>query len=60
MIDLDPDAGHAEMAPHLDAVLTAIAEPDHRESDDHPHRERFYKRDAGPSQWLMVVVGFEK
>jgi integrase len=57
---LDPDAGHAELAPHLDAVLSAIAAPDHREPDERPHRERFFKRDAGPSRWLMVVVDFEE
>jgi len=57
---LDPHAGHAELAPHLDAVLAAIAAPDHREPDERPHRERFFKRDAGPSRWLMVVVDFEQ
>ena len=56
---LDPDVGHAELAPHLDAVLATVTAPDHREPDDRPHRERFFKRDAGPSRWLMVVVDFE-
>ncbi|MBV9338867.1 MAG: hypothetical protein JO243_23510 [Solirubrobacterales bacterium] len=56
---LDPEAGHPELAPYLDAVLAAIATPDHREPDDRPHRERFYKREAGPSRWLLVVVDFE-
>jgi uncharacterized protein YuzE len=48
------------MAPHLDAVLAAMAMPDHREPDERPHRARFYKRDAGPCRWLMVVVDFEE
>jgi len=46
---LDPQVGHAEMGPHIAAVLGAIAAPDHREPDERPHRKRFYKRDAGPS-----------
>ena len=57
---LDPEAGHAEMAPYLDALLAAIATPDHREHDEIPGRERFFKRDVGPSRWLMVVVSFEQ
>ena len=57
---LDPEVGHAEMAPYLDAVLAVIATPDHREHDDRGGRERFYKRDVGPSRWLMVVVSFER
>ena len=51
-------AGHAELAPHLDAALSTVASPDHREPDDRPPRERFFKRDAGPSRWLMVVIDF--
>jgi hypothetical protein len=38
---LDPEAGHAEMAPHLDGLLAAIVAPDHREQDEHVGRERF-------------------
>jgi hypothetical protein len=57
---LDPHSGHAELEPHLEAVLEAIASPDHREPDAWPHRERFFKKDVGPSQWLMVVVDFEQ
>ena len=50
--------GHGELVPHLDAVLATIAEPDHREPDERPGRERFYKQGAGPSRWLMVVIEF--
>ena len=57
---LDPQVGRGEMAPHIDAVLRAFAAPDHREPDERPNRERFYKRDAGPSRLLMVVVDFEQ
>jgi hypothetical protein len=50
--------GHPELAPHLEAVLSTITAPDHREDDPREGRERFYKQDVGPSQWLMVVVSF--
>lgn len=53
---LNPRSGHAELEPHLKAVLEAIASPDHREQESWPERERFFKRDVGPSRWLMVVV----
>ena len=57
---VDPESGHLEMAPHLDAVLTTVSTPDHREPDPCERRERFYKRGVGPSRWLMVVVSFEQ
>jgi hypothetical protein len=53
---LNPHQGHAELEPHLKAVLEAIESPDHREQESWPGRERFFKRDVGPSRWLMVVV----
>lgn len=53
---LNPHSGHAELGTHLAAILSCVATPDHREPDSWPHRERFFKRDAGPSRWLMVVV----
>jgi hypothetical protein len=57
---LDPHSGHVELEPHLGAVLEAITAPDRREADAWPHRERFFKRDVGPSLWLMVVVDSER
>jgi hypothetical protein len=55
---LNPDDGHTELEPHRQAVLDAIDSPDHREPERWPNRERFFKRDAGPTDWLMVVVDF--
>jgi hypothetical protein len=55
---LDPQQGHPELDGHLDAVLGALADSDHREPDPRPTRERFFKEHAGPSRWLMVVVDF--
>jgi hypothetical protein len=57
---LDPQRGHAELRAYLEAVLEAVASPDHQEPDVQPHRERFFKRDIGPSRWLMVVVDSEQ
>lgn len=56
---LAPGRGHGELAPYLEPVMSAVAAPDHREPDERPGRERFYKRDVGPSRWLMAVVDFE-
>jgi hypothetical protein len=53
-------SGHPELGSHLYAVMATITSPDHRESDLQPRRERFFKQDAGPSRWLMVVVSFEQ
>lgn len=53
---LNPHSGHAELEPYLTAVLEAIESPDHRERESWPRRERFFKRDVGPSHRLMVVV----
>jgi hypothetical protein len=53
---LNPDDGHAELEPHLKAVLGALESPDHREPEPWPGRERFFKAGVGPSRWLMAVV----
>lgn len=55
---LDPQDGHPELYPYLAVALKTVAEPDHRELDPRPGRERFFKQHAGPSEWLMVVVHF--
>lgn len=57
---LNPDGGHAELEPYLKGVLEVVESSEHRESDDWPYRERFFKRDVGPSRWLMVVVDYEQ
>jgi hypothetical protein len=57
---LDPRDGHDELEHHLPDVMDALGSPDHRESDGWPHRERFFKRNVGPSSWLMVVVDSER
>jgi hypothetical protein len=49
---------HPELAPHREAVLGAVATPDHRGSDPRPGRERYWRRGSGPSRWLMVVVDY--
>jgi hypothetical protein len=51
---------HPELVGHLDAVIDTVAKPDHLELDTLPNRTRFYRRDAGPSRWLMAVVSYEQ
>jgi hypothetical protein len=51
---------HRAMAIHLDDVLETVRTPDHRWPDRRPTRWRYYRRGAGPSGWLLVVVSFEQ
>jgi hypothetical protein len=51
---------HPELVGHLDGVIKTIAKPDHFEPDTLPGRTRFFRRDVGPSRWLLVVVGYEQ
>jgi hypothetical protein len=51
---------HPELANHLNEVIGAVAKPDHVEPDTVQSRTRFYRRDVGPSRWLLVVVSFEQ
>jgi hypothetical protein len=65
LIRLEPRAwahiidGHLDMAPHLEAILAVLAEPDHQDRDERTGRERYWGRGLGPSRWLVVVVEFE-
>jgi hypothetical protein len=51
---------HPELIDQLDAVMQTVAKPDHVEPDALPARTRFYRRDVGPSRWLMAVVSYEQ
>jgi hypothetical protein len=51
---------HSEPVGHLDSVIDTVAELDHVEADPAPHRMRFYRRNVGPSRWLMAVVRYEQ
>jgi hypothetical protein len=51
---------HPELVDQLDAVMQTVAKPDHVEPDALPARMRFYRRDVGPSRWLMAVVSYEQ
>jgi hypothetical protein len=52
---------HAEMAMFLGEVLTAVSRPDHAAVDPlRQRRVRYYRRDVGPSRWLLVVVTYEQ
>ncbi len=44
-----------------DAIMAAVARPDHREPDPLPGRERFYRRHVTDKiRWLRVVVDFNQ
>ncbi len=51
---------HPELVDHLEAVIETVAKPEHIEADVLPDRRRFYRRNVGPSRWLMVVVSYEQ
>jgi hypothetical protein len=41
--------------------METVARPDHVEVDALPAaRMRFYRREAGPSRWLLAVVSYEQ
>lgn len=52
--------GHPAMNTAQAAILATVERPDHREPDPVAGRERFYSRDAGPGNWLRVVVDFSQ
>jgi hypothetical protein len=48
-----------ELLGQVAAILGTVAQPDLRESDPIPGRERFYRAEFdGPEGWLLVVVDF--
>jgi hypothetical protein len=51
---------HPELSGWLDEVLNAVARPDHVEPDSVLGRTRFYRRNIGPSRWLVAVVSYEQ
>jgi len=51
---------HPEPQAYLEHVLATVTKPDHAEPDPRARRRRYYRRRAGPSRWLLVVVSFEQ
>src|SRR5205085_8036821 len=51
---------HPELVDQLDAVMQTVARPDHVEPDALPARPRVYRRNVGPSRWLMAFVSYEQ
>jgi hypothetical protein len=37
--------------------MATVADPEHREPDPRPGRERYFRR-GGPERWIRVVVEF--
>jgi len=52
--------GHPELAGHVESVAQAVREPDRRLSGRQEDEEWFYLARAGPSEWLKVVVHYER
>ncbi len=52
--------GHPEVRDQLAQVLGTVTVPDHVEPDPREARQRYYRRNIGPSRWLLVVVSFEQ
>jgi hypothetical protein len=48
---------HAEMLGYLQETVDTIESPDHREPDQAPGRERYFRR-GGPQRWIRVVIEF--
>jgi hypothetical protein len=53
-------AGYRSRFDQMDAVIETVERPDHVEPDALPARTRFYRRNVGPSRWLMAVVSYEQ
>ncbi len=50
-----------ELLNELDAIVSTISQPDFREPDPRPGRERFYRRHVTDRiRWLRVVVDFNR
>jgi hypothetical protein len=52
--------GIQSLSPILPPFFAVLPDPDHRELDPRPSRERFFKQGVGLSKWLMVVVDSER
>lgn len=52
-------AGHPDLAPYRDAVLTCITDPTIRRPGRDPGEWWHYLQDTGPSRWLKVVVAYD-
>lgn len=50
--------GRPKLMNEVELVLGVVRNPDHREDDPIPGRERFYRRDLDYRRWLRVVVDF--
>lgn len=50
--------------PYIDVtpeeIIGAVARPDERARARQPHEEWFYRRGAGPSFWIRIVVHYER
>jgi hypothetical protein len=57
---IDRSSGHPEMATLETEILEAVRAPDRFRVGHEPNEGWFYRADVGPSQWIKVVVIYEK
>lgn len=48
------------MLSHVASILSTVQNPDLREEDPIPGRERYYRRDLSGRRWLRVVIDFSE
>lgn len=49
---------HPSLAESLAEIVLTLENPDYREPDPRPGRERLFRR-GGPDDWLRVVIEFD-
>jgi hypothetical protein len=50
---------HPYIGVEREVLLETVARPDARSPGPQPNEEWFYRRGAGPSAWIRVVVHYE-
>jgi hypothetical protein len=55
---MDIKTRHPELRPYRADVLAAVQRPTSQIPGRRPDEEWFYRRGAGPSRWLKVVVAW--
>lgn len=51
---------HPDLGVEPEVLLETVAQPDARSPGPQPSEEWFYRRGAGPSAWIRVVVHYER
>lgn len=57
---IEPVDGHPELERFVADLLATVEAPDRRLPARRANEEWFYRRGVGPSEWLQVVVAYER